>query len=83
MTTTGVDSAVWSFYERSYKYNLGIDVRGGKARLQFSNFEGLRVGNVAGLDPSNAEAFQIMEKDLDATAQSFESYMGSEQDDNW
>lgn len=80
---TGVGSDVWSFFERKFKYNIGIDVRDGKARLQFSNFEPLRIGDVAGIDPSSREAYEIIKKNLNKTAISYKEHMQKESDDDW
>lgn len=80
---TEVGSGVWSFYERKFKYNLGIDVRDGKTRLQFSNFQPLQVGGVAGIDPSYQEAYEIIKQNLDQTAKSYKEYMSDVQDDDW
>ncbi|AOY88673.1 hypothetical protein BKP64_11090 [Marinobacter salinus] len=80
---TGVGSAVWSLFERHYKYNLGIDVKDGKTRLQFSNFQPLRMGDVAGIDPSYREAYEIMKRDLEQTAKSYQSYMANDKQDDW
>jgi|AntRauTorcE11897_2_1112592.scaffolds.fasta_scaffold44650_1 hypothetical protein len=80
---TGVGSAVWSLFERKFKYNLGIDVRDGKTRLQFSNFQSLRIGDVAGIDPSYREAFEIIKRTLDQTADSYQQHMQDEPDSDW
>jgi len=80
---TGVGAAVWSMYERKFKYNISIDVRDGKTRLQFSNFKPLHIGNLAGINPSYREAFEIIKRTLNQTANSYQRHMQKEPNDDW